>query len=724
MGNGLSPKTGWKLLQHFKDTVNYIDEARAAADSNKKALGFVPKSVFEQFARRDELWIAVSDDDAQSYLGHLLFQRRYPRAQVLQIFSGSGSQRKGIASGLVECLKRQLASENFLSIYARVASDLSVALAFWQAQSFYTQSIGLGGKTTGREIFRVICELDTPQLFAPSNISDANPLGLTSSSLYEPPLFFVDLNVLFDLGPRRPRHEKVMKIFQAANLGHCRIAISTEIANELARSNSGPGRTDPMVQLASVITSFPLPKEGERSDLESRLLQEIFTRQFHSNELTENDRSDVRHLMTAIIYEAFGFVTSDQSILAAASFLKRQYGLLVVSPEEFELGESHGVSSGQYKTGRGQDLSLIAVDESNSSEVLSMLKQMQISASSLAGDWWVPTHFGRKGVMNSYAVWYENRCIAYVTWPNWGSTGAPLTACAAVIDGDSHALDAARVVMTCLTRALIPMAPALLHLKVPPQQSILREIAYAYGFRKQEDNECLKKAVLGKVLTSNNWEKNIRKLDESVKIRLQKRHAIYDSQDQQIEVRTPSGDRRYCSVDELESLLSPALIALPGRSGVLTPIRPRFSHTLLGHSLQASLLPQESAQLFNERLFVCTDKAFNRLKPGMLVFFYESGPKSGQVIAVARLHAVYLSLCDDVMLSSLERTALTNVELTKIGKTKRRTVMVIDNIFPLTAPVSRAKLSAQGLERPNDFLTTKVLTSEQLQYLLDEGFTL
>jgi hypothetical protein len=108
----------------------------------------------------------------------------------------------------------------------------------------------------------------------------------------------------------------------------------------------------------------------------------------------------------------------------------------------------------------------------------------------------------------------------------------------------------------------------------------------------------------------------------------------------------------------------------------------------------------------------------------MLVFFYESGPKSGQVIAVARLHAVYLSLCDDVMLSSLERTALTNVELTKIGKTKRRTVMVIDNIFPLTAPVSRAKLSAQGLERPNDFLTTKVLTSEQLQYLLDEGFTL
>lgn len=69
------------------------------------------------------------------------------------------------------------------------------------------QRVEPGGATTGRTIVVRVRELPSPQLFPTRDLDPANPLGLKSPST-EIPLFLIDLNVLFDLGPRRQRNDE------------------------------------------------------------------------------------------------------------------------------------------------------------------------------------------------------------------------------------------------------------------------------------------------------------------------------------------------------------------------------------------------------------------------------------------------------------------------------------------------------------------------------------
>ena len=56
------------------------------ADANRSTLGFFPASVYQEFARNDHLYVVVENNDLGSrYAGHLLFDRRYPRANVRQM---------------------------------------------------------------------------------------------------------------------------------------------------------------------------------------------------------------------------------------------------------------------------------------------------------------------------------------------------------------------------------------------------------------------------------------------------------------------------------------------------------------------------------------------------------------------------------------------------------------------------------------------------------------
>src|SRR5688572_4026759 len=65
----------------------YLEAVREAADKNTKALGFLASTVYEEFARQGRLYVATCTSEGEaSYAGHLLFDPRFPRAQVLQMF--------------------------------------------------------------------------------------------------------------------------------------------------------------------------------------------------------------------------------------------------------------------------------------------------------------------------------------------------------------------------------------------------------------------------------------------------------------------------------------------------------------------------------------------------------------------------------------------------------------------------------------------------------------
>ena len=257
----------FEIFSGYNDTKLFLDEIRKASDANRHSLSFYPKSVFEEFARNYGLYvIAEKCPEGSEYAGHLLFHNRFPRARIVQSFTLEKYRRRGLAAALINHLIAILTSDGFMSIYARVAEDLVDANRFWERQKFYVQRIEKGGASRKRQIIVRCHELESPQLFPASGISADNPLGLAVHPSNVVPLFLLDLNVLFDLAPRRLRHDEAVSLFQAERMNFCRLAISNEIREELRRT-AHEGKTDPMDAYIGIFPSFPLSQGKDDNNL-------------------------------------------------------------------------------------------------------------------------------------------------------------------------------------------------------------------------------------------------------------------------------------------------------------------------------------------------------------------------------------------------------------------------------------------------------------------------
>ena len=74
------------ILKSFKDVKNFLNSVLRAADNNKRALGFLPKSAYHDSALQGKLWIAI-EPESQKYLGHLMFGGKYPTLSIRQLFA-------------------------------------------------------------------------------------------------------------------------------------------------------------------------------------------------------------------------------------------------------------------------------------------------------------------------------------------------------------------------------------------------------------------------------------------------------------------------------------------------------------------------------------------------------------------------------------------------------------------------------------------------------------
>lgn len=174
----------------------------------------------------------------------------------------------------------------------------------------------------------------------------------------------------------------------------------------------------------------------------------------------------------------------------------------------------------------------------------------------------------------------------------------------------------------------------------------------------------------------------------------------------------------------LETLLSPALFCLPGRTAVISPVRHEFAEDLLAHSPQKSLLPHARARLYKERHYLSGSATLRHFKRGNLILFYESAKNKGlgAIVAIARVRHAYLKSQEAMENSDLDPSVLDSAGLEAIGRSKTKTVTVFDNIICLERPVPLATLRLLGCGSPQDLLTTHAINDAQLQGILQEGF--
>ncbi len=686
--DSLTTKTSnsFLLLDRFDDTKRYLDNVRRAADAHRKAFGFLPGKVYDEFARKDCLYVLVAEtSEGLVYAGHLIFSQSYPTAKIIQIFTNDDFRRDGGATILLDRFKSELTDAGFTSIYAGVAEDLVASNAFWERQQFYVQRVRKGGETRKRIILYRCNELDSPQLFPRSGISNNNPLGLQSLPSGSDLLFLMDLNVVFDLtGPRRTRHEKAVSLFQAERSNLCRLAISDELRAEL-KETATPGKIDPMEGFIDILPEVPLRKYDDVEPLLAELRSLVFP---EKQELSRNDKSDLRHIATAIQHDLAGLITNDEAVLSASRLIKDKYGVELISPDAF-LATKIDAQALEFEGQEDIDLRLHHLNSEHAEAIHALLKGQGIHTSQITTAW-LPTGLNTL-ITAHFGVWAERTLVGYITWSN---TFATATVVARMVVDKEHiaAADAARIMLSFLIERLPKDASAaLIELELPVSLPAVREAAIKLGFKGIPGGKGLIKVALGEVLSKQTWAVHRERLEHNVSVRLPDQIPHFHGPDQQISVVGSDGDRRFIQLDDLESMLSPALLCLPGRPAVITPIRRSYAEPLLGHSEQISLLPSPRATLFRDRHYLCAPINLRHFKRGTLIFFYESTRNGGRasLVAMARVRQAYLKHCTDLRRADFEHSVLNDKTIKAVGTSELKTLVVFDNLFvlPRTIPL-------------------------------------
>lgn len=709
------------ILDHCAEVAPLVSEVVHAADQARNALGFFPTSVFNDFSGRDQLFVCVSQHGStRAYAGHLLFDARHPKAHVLQIFVDPSFRKRRVAKRLLDHLKTHLEEHAFISVYARVAEDLTEANKFWQAQNFYVQRVEPGGKTRKRTIVVRSHELNTPQLFASSGISNSNPLGLDFSSGAEIPLFLLDLNVLFDLGPRRRRNEDILDLFRAERMGSCQLALSTEINAELMRTAT-ERRTDPMLAYARIFPTFPCPGDAEWNALADRLALIVFPARQRAGTLSANDVSDLRHLATAIHHRLTGIITNDTSILNAAARLKEEFDIQVISPVAFKDLNAVDAREEAFETATSDTVSLAPITATEDAVVHQLLSDLGLPGSTIVSAWGAVDSNQRVCVRQG--AWCGEELAGYLMWPK-PAPGNSINARIGVDETQPNALNATRALLHHLIKQATAAGTTQIKLEFPPCQAQIREVASKLGFGGTAGDASLTKVVLGRVVTQSNWTECNNALFVAGRLQLPTSMPAFRSVDQQLRIVRPDGNAIHVSLMALESLLSPAAFVLKGRPAVITPVRRDFAEHLLAHLPQKSLLPHPKTALYTEKHYLSGKQTLKHFKRGTLVLFYESAGSGGlgAVVALARVQHAYLKSEEAMERSDLDPSILDAAGLAAIGRSKIKTVTAFDNLICLDRPVALARLQSLGCGTPTQLLTTHKIDDSQLEAIVAEGF--
>jgi hypothetical protein len=291
-----------------------------------------------------------------------------------------------------------------------------------------------------------------------------------------------------------------------------------------------------------------------------------------------------------------------------------------------------------------------------------------------------------------------------------------------VDETDTQALHGARILLLHLIEQIGHKGPHTVQLEFPTQQSLVHEAANAFGFRGNGNPS--KKILLGRVASTHNWSSYRDELLRSTGIKLPTSAPVYSGTDPQIEMLTPNGNKILLALEAVESLLAPALLCLPGRPAVITPVRRSFAEPLLGHSPQGSLLPRIPLSLFKERHYISGPHTYKALQRGTLMLMYESTREggSGALVAIARVRNSYLKPANALSATDLTASVLNTKNIGSIGSAKLKTVTAFDNLFCLPCPVPLHFLRNLGCGRSNDLITTRRITDVHLQSILKAAF--
>jgi GNAT superfamily N-acetyltransferase len=714
-----------RIVSSSKEVERYVYAVCEAADEESAALGFLPHAAYTDAAEQEKLLVAVSTrGERTEYAGHLLFGLVFPHARIFQTYVRAEFRLHGTGRKLVESLVSRAEKLQFLSIKASVASDLD-ANVFWERLGFHLIRTRPG--KADREINVRIRELATPNLLDVMGTRPAAEdvdLKFLDRLSGPAPVYAIDLNVLFDVTKQRARAPEVGRIIRASFNNLVRLAATEELIRELERT-SDPNSSDPLLQLARNLPILSSPPTSQLNGTKSALAPLVFPDRHRLNILTSQDQSDLTHLATAIHNKVAGFITSESAILRSRAPLRARFGLDVVGVIEFaamvEGSDARELLDVQV-TSLGTTIGTKDILQADDTDLQSLFSRVQppiqMVTHALKSELGIP-----KGRL---LVHYDGYPIALGCW-EIASALRPHVQAWLFTDEDYASIEpAVEFLLDSIARQSISGTTTLVSLTLPPGHVATTRIALGYGFVPNSDASNrpagLRKLCVGRAINSRTWDAFVSEAAKTAGLGLPTHIPKFSAGDQPISLRNANEATLKIPLTTLETLLSPVLFLLPGRPGVLVPIRRRYVNDLLGGCPQMSFLCPPEARLLHERVYFSSPRNEKKLTPGTPILFYESGQDGGRacVIAVARVLRSERVLKSALQPKVVRRGVLGSENIQRLTSTPTVAATSFDNIISFRRAVPLPYLRQIGLVH---FRTAQSLSHDQLSAILEEGTT-
>lgn len=692
-----------------------VDKIRAAADTDKVALGFLPASAYEQAAHKGELTVALADDAlGPTYAGHIWVSGTFPHARVVQLFVAPPFRGQKLSTRLLRAAIQSAEALGFHSIFANVAADLP-ANQVYEHHGFLVARTKPGGQSRNRQIHVRVRELSTPTLLNYRPTSSVAGVD-TSIASGTPPLYLLDLNVFFDATRKRRSTPAAEKILAAALNNGVRLAVTTEFVRELQRTTIS--KDDPVLSFAKQLPAVAGPSQPEINSLAGRLAAIVFPDQSRDDQLSVTDQSDLKHLAGAILAGAAGFVTGEQAIVRAHAALLEQYRLSVWSTEDFATFVTPAFSELPAAGHAEHDLSF--TEEALSDEAVTFLRAHGVSDGTLGG-------FRRLDAADNrfryVAAREAHSLVAFACYRAAIGPTDPSSLLLVVDPRHPAAPTALDFLVEHAVRASSLSRPSRVEMVHVDGQSIARMNAVANGFLAASTSirAALRKITVGTAVTPTNWANLRDRIQKGAGLLLPAECPTFQDDEQEIAV-TLDGRAAAVSLASLESMIAPGLFLLKDRPVAVVPIRRTWAEDLIGGA-QLSLWPKPEAAFRSRRVYFASVLNQRNLIKGRPIILYESGKQGGRgaAIAVARVsaaEAVSKSHAPDTLLrAAVVRGAALN------DLVSGTTVLAVwfDNIMRFENPVSFRRMEALGMADPTKLVKSHMLKFETAVKILEAG---
>jgi GNAT superfamily N-acetyltransferase len=710
-----------EILQKTADVLEYVETVRQSADTERDALGFLPSHAYEEAARKGTLFVAVSDVTERQYAGHILFGNKFPHARIYQTFVSPPARGNGVGSMLVTSLVDFAESRGYLSVGAKVASDLD-ANKFYESLGFEILNVKAGGSSRGRVINIRGKQLDTPALFGYRQRVSGLPLAEPISAFT--PVLTIDLNVFFDVAKNRPRATFGGIVMGASFNNLIRLTVTDEFAAELRRTSSGTH--DPVLEFALQLPTLSSPMEGIPEVTLQRLSEIVFPARAASGSLTVQDRSDLKHLAIAAHHTVTAFVTAERALVDASQELEEQFGLRVVHVENLAalLMEIAKVRSPLDIGFADGDLRLSGMDARLSPSIDALSSALELSED-------VRTSLTSKGMQsenrNALLTSLGDDIVCMASWKAHASFTRELDVLLLVDEEQASCEVAVDALLHQLSRIATASGPARIQLTIPNVCLNGQRIALRCGFLRCSDTSPklsrFQRLSIGAPVPEASWESIRRAIQGMADMTFPSDFPLFTGADMRVNFEAKDSKEFAIDLFDLETTLSPTILLLAGRSGVLVPIKPIYADDLLGTAEQASLFPKRKAAVIHERTYFCSSRNVKQFERGTAAVFYESGKSNGRMaaIALARVRNAEVISKHKLSHNTIECGVLDEQDLIEITEGEQVTALTFDNVMKLKRPVPLSKLRELGCIDGANAVTSRTITATQLQQIVEEG---